>query len=123
MKKIRKKNKFPLLKMVGYIISMGILLTLFGIVIAAQTKKHIAAERSRLPVERQLNGLVNNIKRNANQKKPALLKNQLEQLKKQVNALSQKIKNQKKYRNNQIKEIASSSRINACFRARNYRKA
>ncbi|EKE02506.1 MAG: hypothetical protein ACD_20C00376G0002 [uncultured bacterium] len=43
---------------IGYIIAMGILFLALGLIVSTQAKKHILAERSVLPVERQLNGLV-----------------------------------------------------------------
>lgn len=74
-------------KNAGYICTMGILFLVLGIIISTQTKRHIIAEKSMLPVERQLNSLVVLLKET--QSKKENLEKQLSKLRRQARGLSQ----------------------------------
>jgi len=77
----KEQKKFFTIQNMGYLTVMGVLFLILGLIISTQTKKHILAERSLLPVERQLNGLVALLKETQSKKA---------ELEKQVTKLRQK---------------------------------
>lgn len=108
----QKKKRFFSVGDIGYITTMGILFLILGIIISTQTQKHIEAELANLPVERQLNGLIDLLKETQNKK--AGLEQQLDKLKQQVNVLN-KQSNSRGLSNQQFKflyQIAGLTPVN-----------
>ena len=81
-----ENKKFLSVQNLGYLSTMGVLFLALGLIISTQTQRHMEAERARLPVERQLNGLVALLKETQNKK--ADLEKQFTKLKQQVHILS-----------------------------------
>jgi len=72
----------------GYFGSMFLLFIIIGLIISTQLHRHNEAEKSSLPIERQLNGLVVLLKETQNKKSD--LEKQLTKLREQVEAINKK---------------------------------
>ena len=107
---VEEPHKYTLSQNIGYIIVMGLLLSILGSIISTQTKVYIDAENSKIPESRQLNQLVVLLKDSQNKKSD--LEKQLIKLRQQMNDIN-KGKLPESLADNQLQKLYQISGLTA----------